>query len=102
MPAKIRNALALYAPLREVKNIEIRLHRAVLYNSIYRADDQLMVNQHAYGLPAAHSPVFCLRKTEVGDMVDAYLGSFERVWAQACAYRLRIRFLPVEAVQDAL
>jgi hypothetical protein len=47
-----------------------------------------MVNQHAYGIPAAHSPVFCLRQAEVGDMVGAYLGSFERVWAQARAYCL--------------
>ena len=41
MPAKIRNALMLYRPLGTVENIEIRLHRTVLYNSIYRADDQL-------------------------------------------------------------
>jgi transcriptional regulator with XRE-family HTH domain len=45
MPAKIRNALVLYRPLGTVQNIEIRLHRAVLYNSIYRADDRLLVNQ---------------------------------------------------------
>ena len=46
MAAKIRNALALYWPLGAVENIEIRLHRTVLYNSIYRADDQFLVNQH--------------------------------------------------------
>ena len=60
MPAKIRNALTLYRPLGTAQNIEIRLHRTVLYNSIYRADDQLLVNQHAYGIPAAQAPVFCL------------------------------------------
>ena len=63
MAAKIRNALTLYRPLRAVENIEIRLHRTVLYNSIYRADDQLLVNQHIYGVPAAHAPVFCLRNS---------------------------------------
>jgi transcriptional regulator with XRE-family HTH domain len=81
MPAKIRNALALYAPLREIENIEIRLHDAVLYNSIYRADGHLLVNQHAYGIPAAHSPVLELWRAGIGDMADAYLGSLERVWA---------------------
>jgi transcriptional regulator with XRE-family HTH domain len=86
MPGKVRNALTLYHPLATIPNVEIRLHQAVLYNSIYRADDQLMVNQHAYGIPDAHSPVFCLRKTDVGDIVDASLGSFERVWALARAY----------------
>jgi transcriptional regulator with XRE-family HTH domain len=46
MAAKIRNALTLYRPLAGVKNIEIRLHRTVLYNSIYRGDGRLLVNQH--------------------------------------------------------
>jgi hypothetical protein len=50
MAAKIRNALTLYRGLAASENVEIRLHQAVLYNSIYRADDQLFVNQHAYGV----------------------------------------------------
>src|SRR6202044_2857638 len=56
MPAKIRNALALYRPLAATENIEIRLHQTALYNSIYRTDDQLIVNQHTYGIHAAHAP----------------------------------------------
>jgi hypothetical protein len=83
MPAKIRNALTLYRPLLASENVEIRLHQSVLYNSIYRADGQLFVNQHAYGVPAAHAPVFCFHESESGDMVAAYLASFERVWATA-------------------
>ena len=81
MPAKIRNALMLYRPLCAVENIEIRLHRTVLYNSLYRADDQLLVNQHTYGIPAAQAPVFCLCKSDGGEMAALYLDSFERVWA---------------------
>jgi transcriptional regulator with XRE-family HTH domain len=80
MPAKIRNALMLYRPLGTVQNIEIRLHRAVLYNAIYRADDQLLVNQHAYGIPAAQAPVFCLSDSGGDEMAALYLDSFERVW----------------------
>jgi transcriptional regulator with XRE-family HTH domain len=83
MPAKIRNALSLYSPLREIENVEIRLHQTTLYNSIYRADDQILVNQHTYGVPAAHAPVFSLRRTDDGDMFSSYLVSFERVWAGA-------------------
>ncbi len=81
MAAKVRNALALYRPLAAVENIETRLHRTTLYNSIYRADDQVFVNQHAYGIPAAHAPVFCLDNAQSGDMARTYLESFERVWA---------------------
>ena len=83
MPAKVRNALALFRPLAEANSIEIRLHQAVLYNSIYRADDRLLVNQHAYGTPAAHSPVYGLNRAGEGDMADAYLRSFERIWDSA-------------------
>ena len=65
------------------ENVEIRLHQTVLYNSLYQADDQLFVNQHAYGIPAAHAPVFCFRAAERDGMVGAYLDSFERVWVAA-------------------
>jgi hypothetical protein len=83
MAAKVRNALTLYRPLSASGNVEIRLHQTVLYNSIYQADDQLCVNQHAYGVPAAHAPVFCFRASDRGDLVRAYLDSFEQVWASA-------------------
>jgi hypothetical protein len=83
MPAKIRNALTLYRPLVAVENIDIRLHRTVLYNSIYRADGQFLVNQHTYGIPAAQAPVFCLCDADGGDMAALYLDSFERVWASS-------------------
>jgi transcriptional regulator with XRE-family HTH domain len=82
-PAKIRKALALYdQSVAGVENVEIRLHQTVLYNSIYRADDQLIVNQHAYGIPAARAPVFCLRDAGSGEMIAQYRDSFERVWAR--------------------
>lgn len=83
MPAKVRNAIALYRPLRAVPNFEIRLHRAVLYNSIYQADDQLLVNQHTYGIPAAHAPVYQLHITGHGGMAAAYFESFMQLWSAA-------------------
>jgi len=83
MAAKIRNALTLYRPLCPLENIEIRLHRTMLYNSIYRGDDCLLVNQHTYGIPAAQAPVFCLSDTGSSEMAALYLESFERVWASS-------------------
>ena len=83
MASKVRNALTLHRPLLGMEHIEIRLHEAILYNSIYRADGQVFVNQHVYGIPAARSPVFCYRESESGDIAAAYLDSFERVWASA-------------------
>lgn len=84
MAAKVRNALIHYRTLLKSENVEVRLHRTVLYNSIYRADGQLFVNQHAYGTPAAQSPVFCIRSSKAdNDMLSAYMSSFERVWSSA-------------------
>ena len=81
--AKVRNAIVLYRPLLSVDGIEVRLHDTILYNSIYRADDQLLVNTQVYGEPAHNAPVLHLRRVAGGDMVSTYVGSFDRVWAQA-------------------
>lgn len=80
---KVRNALTMYQALRNVDGIDFRLHRTILYNSIYRSDDQLMVNTHIYGFIAAQAPVLHLRRVAGGDMVTTYLDSFERVWNDA-------------------
>jgi transcriptional regulator with XRE-family HTH domain len=84
--AKIRNALALYRPLRAVEGVEFRFHRTVLYNSIYRADDQVLVNTHIQGVSAAHAPVWHLRKLAGGELASLYIDSFERVWEGATPY----------------
>jgi len=81
--ANIRNALALYRPLLEMGNVEIRLHRATLYNSLYRADSDMLVNQHAHGSSAANSPVFHLRKGNGSDMFSSYADSFRRIWSSS-------------------
>jgi hypothetical protein len=63
--------------------VEIRTHSTTLYNSLFRFDQDLMVNGHAYGEPAAHSPVLHLRRVPGGRMWDHYMRSFETVWADA-------------------
>ncbi|NLT55292.1 MAG: XRE family transcriptional regulator [Actinomycetales bacterium] len=81
MPAKVRNALAMLGSLRDAEGVELYLHGTPLYNSIYRSDDQLLVNCHVYGVPASEAPVLHLRRVAGGSMVRTYLDSFERVWA---------------------
>jgi hypothetical protein len=86
MPSKVRSAIAMLSPLARVENIEIRLHGTILYNSIYRGDDQLFVNTHIYGTMANNAPFFHLRKIPGGSMVSNYTESFERVWDSAKPY----------------
>jgi hypothetical protein len=83
--AKIRNTIVLYRPLLREDTVEIRLHRTVLYNSVYRADDELLVNPHIYGAAAAYAPMLHLRQTAPGDLVTTYRDSFEQVWTGAVA-----------------
>lgn len=83
---KVRNAIILFRSLAKTDNVEIRLHGTTLYNSIYRSDDQLLVNTHIYGMMANNAPAFHLRKIPGGDMVSTYLESFERVWESATPY----------------
>ncbi|NYE50188.1 lambda repressor-like predicted transcriptional regulator [Spinactinospora alkalitolerans] len=86
MAAKIRNALVLYRPLLGVEGIELRLHQTVLYNSMYRADDQLFINQHVYSAPASATPVFHIDGRASHDMAATYLQSFERTWESGTSY----------------
>lgn len=81
MAGKVRNALVMYQPLRGVDGIDFRLHDTTLYNSIYRGDDELLVNAHTYAVPASHAPVLHLQRTRSDGMTAAYLDSFERVWS---------------------
>jgi hypothetical protein len=69
--------------LREVAGlpgVEVRTHGTTLYNSLYRFDQNLLVNGHAYGAPAGQSPVLHLRRIPGGRVWDHYMRSFEEVW----------------------
>jgi transcriptional regulator with XRE-family HTH domain len=83
MASKIRNVLVHYRDLSGVGNVGVRLHATTLYNSIYRFDQQMLVNAHVYGFPAALAPVLHLRKLSAGVLFDTYAESFRKVWASA-------------------
>ena len=82
MAAKIRNAIALYRPLLTA-GVQIRLHATVLYNSLYRGDDEMLINQHIHGIAAAYAPVLHLRRRTDDGLFSTYIDSFERVWTPA-------------------
>ncbi|MFB6828117.1 XRE family transcriptional regulator [Streptomyces hydrogenans] len=79
--SRCRLALLHYRPLVGIDGIEIRTHGTTLYNSIYRADDQSLVNAHVWGVNAYGAPVWHLRRHGDGGMFDAYATSFDAVWA---------------------
>jgi hypothetical protein len=80
---KIRSALTYYRTLTEVSGCEMRLHSTTLYSSLFRYDDEIMVNPHAYGEAASANPTLHLRQLDGGQLAEHYIGCFERVWATA-------------------
>jgi transcriptional regulator with XRE-family HTH domain len=83
LASRIDDAVARYRPLRESGNVEIRICRVALTSSIYRADDNVLVEQYVYGIPSAQVPVLHLRREAASEMASAYLESYERVWVGA-------------------
>jgi hypothetical protein len=83
LAAKIRASLTYYRPLVPERGCEVRLHDTTLYNSLFRYDDQLLVNPHIFGQPASANPVLHLRQATVTGWFESYADSFDAVWAGA-------------------
>lgn len=76
-------ALMHYRPLIGMDKVEVRTHGTTLYNSIYRADEELLVNGHVWGVNAYGAPIWHLRHNGAESMAETYRQSFEAVWTQA-------------------
>ncbi|WP_030614443.1 XRE family transcriptional regulator [Streptomyces sclerotialus] len=81
--SRCRLALMHYRPLAAEAGIEVRTHRTTLHNSIYRADDEVLVNAHVRGVNAYAAPVWHPRRSDGGRMFRTYAESFEAVWETA-------------------
>jgi hypothetical protein len=73
-------ALLHYRPLIGVDRVNVHLHDTTLYNSIFRFDDEMLVNAHLYGTNAYAAPVLHLRRLDGGELFANYARSFEAVW----------------------
>ena len=69
--------------LRQVDGIGVRPHGASHYASLFRFDDLLLANTHAYGIWACHSPVLQLHRASSGRLFDFYASSFDNAWRRS-------------------
>lgn len=83
IPGRVRMALAYYRPLLEAPGVAFQLHRTTLYNSIFRFDDQMMVNQHIYGTYGYLAPILHLRRVDCSDLFATYERSADLVWRES-------------------
>ncbi|MEV7444682.1 hypothetical protein AB0O22_26745 [Streptomyces sp. NPDC091204] len=75
--------MKLYRPLYGVAGIEFRMHRSTLHNSLYRSDDEWLVNTQVYCVSARLTPVLHLRRVAGAELASTYQQSFEKVWDEA-------------------
>jgi hypothetical protein len=85
MASKVHNVMAFYKDLHGLETVGAYYHDTTLYNSIYRFDDEMLVNTHLYGTPAAYAPVLHLRRLSGGELFDNYVSSFNRVVSKSRA-----------------
>lgn len=83
LAARIRLSLTYLRPALESAGVELRQHESILYNSLYRFGDEMLVNTHVLGAPAGQNPVLHIQRLPDGRLFDHYLASFQRVWETA-------------------
>lgn len=83
LAAKIRASLTYYRPLLSEEGCEVKLHDTTLYTSMFRYDDDLLVNPHIWGQPASANPLLHLKRVDAAGWFDNYARSFDAVWATA-------------------
>ncbi|MEP7023944.1 MAG: XRE family transcriptional regulator [Actinomycetota bacterium] len=83
LAARINYAFAWHRPIIGSPNLQIAFHSTVLYNSILRFDDQMLVNPHIYSIPAFRAPVLHIRRIQGGPLFDTYMECFDHIWAES-------------------
>jgi hypothetical protein len=83
LPERCRTTQLHLLQLRCAAGVEIKVHGTTLYASLFRFDDVMLVNPHAYGAPGYASPVQRIHRRSMGGMFDHYAASFDRVWAKS-------------------
>lgn len=72
-----------YQNVASAPGVAVRVHSSTLYNSLYRADDQMYVNTHVYGVTAFGNPLLRLKRRAPSGLFDAYAASMDAVWSTA-------------------
>lgn len=83
MASRCRIAIGYAAVIQRADPNAVRQAGTTLYNSLFRFDDEVLVNTHFWGNAAADSPVFHFRRRDDRGIAATAIRSFERVWEGA-------------------
>lgn len=78
-------AWSYFSELLEHELVEGRQQSSTLYASMFRFDDELLVNHHLFGLAAGQAPVYHYRRIPGGRLFRTHMASLEKVWNLAGA-----------------
>lgn len=82
-PGRCRLAANYTRPIHHVDPHAVRLSSATLYASIFRFDDEVLLNTHLWGNAASDSPVFHFRREHNHGIAAGAIRSFDHVWEAA-------------------
>lgn len=80
LPGRIKNCLYHFRSIRSIRGIEIRYHSTILYNSLFRGDNEMFVTPHLYGLHGSKAPLFHFHRLGDDSIFTNFMSHFERVW----------------------
>ena len=83
LAARCRLTWKYLRPVLDVAGVQARRHDRTVYSSVFRFDDDVLVNTHVFGAAASHAPVLHVRRAGDGRLFRSYLEGFERTWDSA-------------------
>lgn len=81
--ARSHNSVELLRPYATTPGFDVRTHQTTLYTSIFRVDDDVIVNFHIYGSPGRDNPVMILSRSQEPRFWATLERAFTRVWDNA-------------------
>lgn len=79
----IARARGYVEPLLSLPGIEARKFAAMRFNSIIRADEQMLVTLHLWGTPSDQAPLIHLRRSDQPGLFAGHERHYESIWEHA-------------------
>ncbi|BAX97341.1 hypothetical protein MSTE_02025 [Mycobacteroides stephanolepidis] len=81
--ARSHNSVELLRPYTATSGFNVRTHQTTLYNSIFRVDDDMIINFHVYGSPGRDNPVMIFSRSQEPRLWATFERAFAQVWDDA-------------------
>ncbi|WP_237076646.1 phospholipase D family protein [Mycobacteroides abscessus] len=81
--ARSHNSVELLRPYATTSGLDVRTHETTLYTSIFRVDDDMIINFHIYGSPGRNNPVMIFSRSQEPRLWATLEQAFDRVWDNA-------------------